>query len=365
MTQLSRERLEEIRDYDTCVTLEESAEMARRLLAVAGQVDEVARQAGINPAVAEAYMQGYHDSESRKPAQHVAVQEPVAWRYRYVKKGITDSQGEPWVGDWKYMPTKEDCNDMPSYEIQALYAAPQPVALPDEMDLLTCHLDGVTETYAEGWNACRAAMLNHSVEGNKMVGQLPVNPELTTQQAAVQICTVPDGWEPCSHEWIERNGPNSCSEAPRIAFGPIGNHYHPHIYHNPQPVEVPLDYAQGEQDGREWAAQMAEANHPQTGDWLYDDPLELAKAIRKGPDLPIQPSSGALQLPQWIPCSEQLPPEGYEPDGSAVCYLVWHKNEVDCGPQYGISNVFFLRKHWEKNYTHWMTLPAAPQEPTK
>jgi hypothetical protein len=37
MTQLSRERLEEIRDYDTCVTLEESAEMARRLLAVEGQ----------------------------------------------------------------------------------------------------------------------------------------------------------------------------------------------------------------------------------------------------------------------------------------------------------------------------------------
>ncbi|VED14727.1 putative prophage protein [Escherichia coli] len=31
---------------------------------------------------------------------------PVAWRYRYVKKGVTDSQGEPWVGDWKYVPTK-------------------------------------------------------------------------------------------------------------------------------------------------------------------------------------------------------------------------------------------------------------------
>ncbi|EIG9438617.1 hypothetical protein LGD60_004887 [Salmonella enterica] len=38
---------------------------------------------------------------------------PVAWRYRYVKKGITDSQGVPWVGDWKYVPTKEDCNDRP------------------------------------------------------------------------------------------------------------------------------------------------------------------------------------------------------------------------------------------------------------
>ena len=53
---------------------------------------------------------------------------PVAWRYRYVKKGVTDSQGEPWVGDWKYVPTKEDCNDRPSYEIQALFTAP-PVPL--------------------------------------------------------------------------------------------------------------------------------------------------------------------------------------------------------------------------------------------
>ncbi|WP_225865430.1 hypothetical protein [Klebsiella pneumoniae] len=51
-------------------------------------------------------------------------------------------------------------------------------------------------------------------------------------------------------------------------------------------VELPLDYLQGHKDGLEWAAQLAEANHPDTGDWLYDDPIELAKAIRKGPDMP-------------------------------------------------------------------------------
>lgn len=51
-------------------------------------------------------------------------------------------------------------------------------------------------------------------------------------------------------------------------------------------VELPLDYLQGHKDGLEWAAQLAEANHPETGDWLYDDPIELAKAIRKGPDIP-------------------------------------------------------------------------------
>lgn len=49
---------------------------------------------------------------------------------------------------------------------------------------------------------------------------------------------------------------------------------------------LPLDYLQGRKDGLEWAAKLAEANHHETGDWLYDDPIELAKAIRKGPDMP-------------------------------------------------------------------------------
>ncbi|STB47770.1 DUF551 domain-containing protein [Citrobacter koseri] len=79
-----------------------------------------------------------------------------------------------------------------------------------------------------------------------------------------------------------------------------------------------------------------------------------------------EPVSQSYKLPVgWVACSERLPPEGYEPDGGAVCYLVWQKNEVDCGPQYSISNVVFLRKHWEKNFTHWMPLPAAPQQEVK
>lgn len=40
------------------------------------------------------------------------------------EKGVTDFQGKQWVGDWKYVPTKEDCNDRPNYEIQALFTAP-------------------------------------------------------------------------------------------------------------------------------------------------------------------------------------------------------------------------------------------------
>lgn len=53
---------------------------------------------------------------------------------------------------------------------------------------------------------------------------------------------------------------------------------------------LPLDYLHGHKDGLEWATQLAEANHPERGDWLYDDLIELAKAIRKGPDMPpVQP----------------------------------------------------------------------------
>ena len=61
-----------------------------------------------------------------------------------------------------------------------------------------------------------------------------------------------------------------------------------------QTYTLPADYLQGHKDGCEWSALMAEANHPQTGDWLFDDPIELAKAIRKGPDiLPAAPKQEA------------------------------------------------------------------------
>lgn len=65
--------------------------------------------------------------------------------------------------------------------------------------------------------------------------------------------------------------------------------------------ELPLDYLQGHKDGLEWAAQLAEANHPQTGDWLYDDPIDLARAIRKGPDMPTVQGGNSPVTPALLP----------------------------------------------------------------
>lgn len=74
--------------------------------------------------------------------------------------------------------------------------------------------------------------------------------------------------------------------------------------------ELPLDYLQGHKDGLEWAAQLAEANHPQTGDWLYDDPIDLAMAIRKGPDMPTVQGGNSPVIPDgWVMVPVELTPD--------------------------------------------------------
>ncbi|PBK10876.1 hypothetical protein CMR95_02260 [Escherichia coli] len=120
--------------------------------------------------------------------------------------------------------------------------------------------------------------------------------------------------------------------------------------------ELPLDYLQGQKDGLEWAAQLAEANHPQTGDWLYDDPLELAKAIRKGPDMPEFDGPTPVTPDGWISCSERMPDKlipvmvMYE-DGE-MWSAMWNGNRWDDGTEYPDPH----------SVTHWREMPAAPKQ---
>ncbi len=108
-------------------------------------------------------------------------------------------------------------------------------------------------------------------------------------------------------------------------------------------VEMPLDYLQGHKDGLEWAARLAEANHPETGDWLYDDPIELAKAIRKGPDMP--PSQPALDTKPVAYTDERN--LGYIDRGRETAYL-WGKQNSEA------SDVAL--------YRHAQPVPVVPNE---
>lgn len=126
--------------------------------------------------------------------------------------------------------------------------------------------------------------------------------------------------------------------------------------------ELPLDYLQGHKDGLEWAAQLAEANHPQTGDWLYDDPIDLARAIRKGPDMPtVQAGNSPVTPDGWISCSEQMPSAGeqvlaYRPDAPESNDPLIKMATYVGGSAHGHGFDCYCKP------THWMPLPAAPQE---
>lgn len=127
--------------------------------------------------------------------------------------------------------------------------------------------------------------------------------------------------------------------------------------------ELPLDYLQGHKDGLEWAAQLAEANHPQTGDWLYDDQIDLARAIRKGPDMPtVQGGNSPVTPDAWISCSERMPDDGQHViiicDGAFVLYAQYRDGEFFDVVRDG--DEFFETQ--SRNVTHWMPLPEPPQE---
>ncbi|MBB6798742.1 DUF551 domain-containing protein [Escherichia coli] len=128
--------------------------------------------------------------------------------------------------------------------------------------------------------------------------------------------------------------------------------------------ELPLDYLQGQKDGLEWAAQLAEANHPQTGDWLYDDPLELAKAIRKGPDMPEFDGPTPVIPDGWISCSERMPEDtkmllAFSQGQIVAAYWNWVMSPIDYKKYRAFT---YLSGNILDDVTHWMPLPEPPQE---
>lgn len=215
-------------------------------------------------------------------------------------------------------------------QIKPLYTAPSaPVSVPDlkPVGFLFVSDDGAVAYSPAGWpmkgfnligpiygdvNACRAAMLQSD-------GTL-------TNEGTMQLSGNSEQIEPVSNR-----------------------------------DELPLDYLQGHKDGLEWAAQLAEANHPQTGDWLYDDPIDLARAIRKGPDMPtVQAGNSPVTPDGWISCSEQMPSAGeqvlaYRPDAPESNDPLIKMATYVGGSAHGHGFDCYCKP------THWMPLPAAPQ----
>ncbi len=124
--------------------------------------------------------------------------EPVAWKATFTQ---IDNEYNTFTTMYSDKAEVERCvrlHEIGDFraEITPLYAAPPAMVVPDEMDLLTCHLDGVTETYADGWNACRVAMLqagNFRENKNSSTNNFREISETSTSSPGT-----PAGWISCS-----------------------------------------------------------------------------------------------------------------------------------------------------------------------
>lgn len=175
-----------------------------------------------------------------------------------------------------------------------------------------------------------------------------------------------------TRERIERyaNDPRMCninddiSELARMALAAMDSI---------ESVELPLDYLQGHKDGLEWAAKLAEANHPETGDWLYNDPIELAKAIRKGPDMPpAQPAADSEPdrnpVLAYADSYRDMANQGVE---SVPIWSVITDLERNIAPLYrhaqqpvvdADDNFYsWFGREWQENYQHNQYTTAAKQ----
>ena len=143
------------------------------------------------------------------------------------------------------------------------------------------------------WEGWRAAKLG---DGSTAAPAVQADQLSGNNEQVSQPYTLPEH-SPCAdapdHIWLQTAGEWPASgEFGELTWSCDNQHPDDTLYVRADLVGNFPCYLQGYKDGCEWSALMAEANQPQTGDWLFDDPIELAKAIRKGPDmLPAEPGN--------------------------------------------------------------------------
>lgn len=88
------------------------------------------------------------DAVILKIALEALTAEPVAWRYR--------TKDERVSSNWMLTDDEQRTRESASFESEPLYAAAPAGVVPEEIE----PDQNNTYDYLEGWNACRAAMLN-------------------------------------------------------------------------------------------------------------------------------------------------------------------------------------------------------------
>lgn len=229
--------------------------------------------------------------------------EPVAYMYRDNLHSVARFSLESKIGNW----SPEDINE---YEISETplyrHAQPAPVDIPEMLTPVQASRAycGEVRGYRDGWNACRAAMLQSGTLTSEDTKQAE---PVTTANKLGNSPVIPDGY-----------------------------------------VMVPK-----EPTGKQWAA----------GVQAFDSGMDKVTRIYKAMLAAARQSPGSepATVPDtWVPVSERLPEEG----GRYWCYV---EEQNSLGKSHYQWNCSWNGEIWGGammygRVTHGMPLPAAPQE---
>ncbi|MFY7287901.1 DUF551 domain-containing protein [Enterobacter cloacae complex sp. LZL002] len=244
--------------------------------------------------------------------------QPVAWQYKeYV---YVSGLGYLWREKLECEFPGAECETLK--DVVPLYTAPPAQVAPDEMtpQQASRSYGGEVRGYRDGWNACRAAMLQGADGTLTNEGTIPVTQFKPV--ADLYGLTSPTGSETSfTFDAVEArdfiDGGWSCQEY----------------------VEL----------GRFQEAMLQNGNSPAQSDCC---PEQNYIAPAQDGDSPVIPDG-------WIPVSERMP-------GSqewVIVFAKWDNQQVLCWDD--VANRwtdFEDQSYYADMFTHWMPLPAAPQQ---
>lgn len=227
--------------------------------------------------------------------------EPVAWAHRLINK--RNGVVHPWVyGSAEACPSEGDIFNI---EVMPLYPAPPaPVSVPAAMEMDDDFDSSFEHGKAVGWNAYRAAMLQGADRPQNEPQNIPEN-------------------------------------IPATQFKPVAD-----LYGLTSPTGGETSFTFDAVEARDFI----------DGGWSCQDYVELERFQEAvSGNSPVIPDG-------WVACSEKMPEENSEQEVLA------------CFKGGDISTLYYFEGRWDDAYgivpirqdvTHWMPLPAAPQQEVK
>ncbi|MCR1304658.1 MULTISPECIES: DUF551 domain-containing protein [unclassified Enterobacter] len=298
--------------------------------------------------------------------------EPVAWAHRLINKrnGVV----HPWVyGSAEACPSEGDIFNI---EVMPLYTAPPaPVSVPAAMEMDDDFDSAFEHGKAVGWNAYRAAMLQGADRPQNEPQNIPENIPATQFKPVADLygLTSPTGGETSfTFDAVEArdfiDGGWSCQEYVELERfqEAITNHTEDKLAmvdhsgdsnNMVEPVttayKLPDDFDFDRFNDVVWLEAVASNPHMHslTTSTIAMVALELNRKLADC-NSPVIPDG-------WIPVSERMP-------GSqewVIVFAKWDNQQVLCWDD--VANRwtdFEDQSYYADMFTHWMPLPAAPQQ---